>query len=115
MDNRMFIQLMQLMQNMDMSQDARTAYSAGEEQSLFEVMQILVPLLPPESQKIFFTLQEAMELRQLILSHARQGGENWLYEMLIAIRPKLPEKKQHMADVLIKYTELAALLKQGVH
>jgi len=77
------------------------------------ILQMLLPFLPAGNHGALLAFQEAAELQQLILSHAGSGRENWQVEMLTAIRPKLPERSQHMADVLIKCMELAALLEKG--
>ena len=73
-----------------------------DNQMFFQMMQ---NFLPP-------AFQDAMELQQLILSHANNGGENWEIEMLHAVRPKLPESNQHMVDILIKCMELSILLRK---
>jgi len=77
------------------------------------ILQMLLPFLPAGNQGALLAFQEAAELQQLIISHAGSGRENWQIEMLEAIRPKLPERSRHMADVLIKCMELAALLEKG--
>ena len=77
------------------------------------ILQMLLPFLPTGNHKAFLAFQEAAELQQLILSHAGSGREDWQVEMLQAIRPKLPERNRHMADILIKFMELSSLLEKG--
>ena len=77
------------------------------------IFQMMLPFITAGNQEAFATFQEVAELQQLILSHANKGGDNWQIKMLEAIRPKLPEKNRHMADVMIKCAELAALLEKG--
>ena len=76
------------------------------------IMQMMQPFLPSESRGVMDAFREVTELQQMILSHANRGGEAWQLDMLIAIRPCLPERNQHMVDILIKCMELSALLNK---
>ena len=73
-----------------------------------KILQMLQSFLPPG-------FQEVSELQQIICAHKKKQQDNhnnqWQIEMLEAIRPRLPEHNRHMADILIKCLELAALLE----
>ena len=74
------------------------------------MLQMMQSFMPPESRGTINAFREVLEIQQLILHHAAQGGQ---LEMLHAIRPKLPEHNRHMIDVLIKCMELGILLEKG--
>lgn len=87
-----------------------------DNQGIFQMILPLLPSLPRENQEMLFALQDAAELQQLILTHASQAsrrGGNWRLEMLKVIKPKMPERNQHMMDVLIKCVELVVLIEKG--
>ena len=75
------------------------------------ILQMMQSFLPPESREVLNVFQEVTELQNLILSHAASGREDWQLEMLEQIRPRLPEQNRYMIDIIIKYMELAALMR----
>jgi len=77
------------------------------------ILQMLLPFLSAGNKETLLAFQEMAELQQLIISHANSGRKNWRSEMLIAIRPKLPDNNRHMVDILIKCMELTVLLEKG--
>ena len=105
MDHAMILQLLQMMQGSGEGQEPPK-----------NLMQMMIPFLPPEGREFFLKYQEIAELKQLIAAHAaNERGWRGHHSMLCAVRPRLPEENRHAVDVLIKCAELGMLLEGRDH